>query len=75
MIARLRDWLLHRDDHRKLPDPTFGPRMTVARRRGVEKKAKAIRDLQEMGVNYDEINRAAFGRPPYSERRGGHDAQ
>jgi len=73
MIARLKDWLLRRHDERRLPDPTFGPRMTAKRRRGVAKKQAVIRDLEALGIDYSEINRAAFGRPPYTERRADHE--
>ena len=69
MIARLRDWLRQRHDRRKLPDPTFGPRMTAKHKAGQRKKLAVIHELREMGVDYGEINRAAFGRPPYTERR------
>lgn len=73
MIARLRDWLLTRHDARRLPDPTFGPRMTATRKRALDKKQAALREAKELGIDYGEINRAAFGRPPYKERRRGHD--
>jgi hypothetical protein len=74
MIARIRDWLLRRHDARKLPDPTFGTRIYEKRRRGIEKKMQALREAHEMGIDYAEINRAAFGRPPYTERRDRRDA-
>ena len=69
MIARLRDWLLQRHDGRTRPDPTFGPRMTAERKRALDKKEAALREARALGIDYDAINRAAFGRPPWAERK------
>ena len=70
MIARLREWWREHVP-RETPDPEYEAKLAATDRYTARQKRAAIRALQDMGVEYGEINRVIFGRPPWTERRKG----
>src|SRR5690606_15244489 len=74
MRNRFRTWL--RTSHPRSPDDDhqdFIAEMKQARAYGVEQKRESLRSIRQMqeriSTDYDDLNRAMFGRPPWNERK------
>lgn len=74
MRNRFRTWL--RTSHPRSPDDAhqdFIAEMKQARAYGVEQKRESLRSIRQMqeriSTDYDDLNRAMFGRPPWNERK------
>ena len=74
MRNRFRTWL--RTSHPRSPDDDhqdFIAEMKQARAYGVEQKRESLRSIRQMqerlSTDYDDLNRAMFGRPPWGERK------